>query len=93
MLVKRQKQGRLAQLVELLPYKQAVTGSSPVPSILLRLQQEGLVCTDELVFKNPDGLPIDYQLKHFIFLAHPPFTKIHHRLVNIFQPRLIFFRR
>jgi hypothetical protein len=27
------KQGRLAQLVELLPYKQAVTGSSPVPSI------------------------------------------------------------
>jgi hypothetical protein len=30
------KQGRLAQLVELLPYKQAVTGSSPVPSILDR---------------------------------------------------------
>jgi hypothetical protein len=28
------KHGRLAQLVELLPYKQAVTGSSPVPSIL-----------------------------------------------------------
>lgn len=51
------------------------------------------VSDDELVFKNPDGLPIDYQLKHFIFLAHPPFTKIHHRLVNIFQPHLIFFRR
>ena len=28
------KRGKLAQLVELLPYKQAVTGSSPVPSIL-----------------------------------------------------------
>jgi hypothetical protein len=33
MLDKRKKPGRLAQLVELLPYKQAVTGSSPVPSI------------------------------------------------------------
>jgi hypothetical protein len=31
------KHGRLAQLVELLPYKQAVTGSSPVPSIFARL--------------------------------------------------------
>ena len=29
--------GRLAQLVERLPYKQAVTGSSPVPSIFPRL--------------------------------------------------------
>ncbi len=45
MLGKRQKPGRLAQLVELLPYKQAVTGSSPVPSILSRLQQELLVAT------------------------------------------------
>jgi hypothetical protein len=34
MLCKRKKPGRLAQLVELLPYKQAVTGSSPVPSII-----------------------------------------------------------
>jgi hypothetical protein len=36
-LVKHKKRGRLAQLVELLPYKQAVTGSSPVPSIFARL--------------------------------------------------------
>ncbi len=34
-VVNVQKNGRLAQLVELLPYKQAVTGSSPVPSIFL----------------------------------------------------------
>jgi hypothetical protein len=34
MLSKHEKCGRLAQLVELLPYKQAVTGSSPVPSII-----------------------------------------------------------
>jgi hypothetical protein len=38
MLDKRKKPGRLAQLVELLPYKQAVTGSSPVPSILKKLK-------------------------------------------------------
>jgi hypothetical protein len=37
MLDKRKKPGRLAQLVELLPYKQAVTGSSPVPSIFSRV--------------------------------------------------------
>jgi hypothetical protein len=36
------RRGRLAQLVERLPYKQEVTGSSPVPPIAVNILQAGV---------------------------------------------------